>query len=175
MSDVFMPGIQSRFDTDKIIEGLMRVESVPLQRAEQNVTNLQAQRGYWQELGRRVTALRESSRMLFSFQNPFNERTASSSDPSVLTANATREATEREYSFTVKQTAAADRYLSAPLDERMQVEAGTYNFTVGSEDISISYRGGTLRDFVDTINRRSRDKISASLLSVQSGTRSLLI
>jgi len=93
----------------------------------------------------------------------------------VLTANATREATEREYSFTVKQTAAADRYLSAPLDERMQVEAGTYNFTVGSEDISISYRGGTLRDFVDTINRRSRDKISASLLSVQSGTRSLLI
>jgi flagellar hook-associated protein 2 len=175
MSDVYIPGVQSRFNTDQLIENLMRVESAPLQRTEQNVNSLQAQRGYWQELGRRVTALRESARTLFSFQNPFNDRIASSADTSVLTASATREASEREYSFTVKQTAQADRFLSSPVDERMQVEAGTYNFNIGGEDISFAFRGGTLKDFVDALNRRGREKISASLIAVQSGTKSLLI
>jgi len=57
----------------------------------------------------------------------------------------------------------------------MQVEGGTYTFSAGSDEISINFRGGTIRDLVDAINRRGRDKISASLIAVQSGTRSLLI
>jgi flagellar hook-associated protein 2 len=57
----------------------------------------------------------------------------------------------------------------------MRIEAGTYNFTVGEDRISIDFRGGTLRDFTDIINRRGRDKIGASLIAVQPGTRSLII
>ena len=175
MSDIYMPGIRSRFNSEQIVEDLMRLERIPRDRTASAIENLQVQRGYWQEVGRRVSAVRDSARLLFSFQNPFNERIARSSDESALTASASREATEQTYSFTVKQTAQADRFLSQPLDERMRVEAGTYNFSVGNNEISINYRGGTLRDFVDTINRRGQDKISASLIAIQSGTRSLLI
>jgi flagellar hook-associated protein 2 len=175
MSDVYMPGVKSRFNTEKIIEDLMKLERVPLDRTERNIENLQTQKGYWQEVGRRISALRESARNLYSFQNPFNERTAFSSDDRVITAIANRESSEQSYNFTVKQTAAADRFLSPPLDEKMRIESGTYVFTVGKEEISINYRGGTLKDFVETINRRGNDKIGASLLSVQSGTKSLLL
>ena len=175
MSDVYIPGVRSRFNTDQIIEGLMNVERIPRDRVERNVDNLQTQKGYWQEVGRRVTSLRESSRFLYSFQNPFNARIAHSSNESVITASPTREALEQSYTFTVKQIASADRFLSRPLDERMRVESGNYIFTVGNEEISINFRGGTLRDFADAVNRRGRDKIGASLLAVQSGTRSLLI
>jgi len=175
MSDVYIPGVRSRFNSDKIIEGLMNLERIPRDKVQSNIDTLQTQKGYWREVGVRITSLRDSARQLFSFQNPFNQRKASSSDSSVITANATREASEQSYNFTVKQTAAADRFLSQPLDERMRIEAGTYDFTVGEEKISIDYRGGTLRDFTDTINRRSRDKLSASLIAVQSGTRSLII
>jgi len=175
MSDIYVPGIRSRFNTEQIVEDLMRLERIPRDRTVSNIENLQIQRGYWQEVGRRINAVRDSARFLFSFQNPFNDRIVRSSDDGAITASANREAAEQTYSFTVKQTAQADRFLSQPLDERMRVEAGTYIFSAGDSEISINFRGGTIRDFVDIINRRGQDKIAASLISIQSGTRSLLI
>jgi flagellar hook-associated protein 2 len=175
MSDVYMPGVKSRFNSDKIIEDLMKLERIPKDRVERNVENLQTQKTYWQEVGRRINAVRESSRTLYSFQNPFSERIAVSANEGVISALATREASERSYNFTVKQTAASDRFLSAPLDEKMKIEAGNYTFSVGDDEFTINFRGGTLKDFVDVINRRGRDKIAASLLTVQVGTKSLLI
>jgi len=175
MSDVYIPGVRSRFNTDQIVEDLMRLEKVPRDRVQQGIDNLQVQRGYWQEVGRRITSLRESARSLYSFQNPFNERIVNSADPSVLTASASREAAEQKFTFTVKQVASADRFLSQPLDERQRIEAGNYIFTVGNDQIPINFRGGTVKDFADAINRRGRDKIGASLIAVQSGTKSLLI
>jgi flagellar hook-associated protein 2 len=175
MSDVYIPGVRSRFNSEQIIEDLMRLERIPKERTERGIETLQTQKGYWNEVGRRVSAVRDSSRFLYSFQNPFNDRIADSADGSVITANATREAAEQSYRFTVKQTAQADRFISSPLDEKARVEAGNYTFSVGEDKISINFRGGTLRDFVDVINRRGQDKIGASLLAIQSGTRSLII
>ncbi|MCL2719818.1 MAG: flagellar filament capping protein FliD [Treponema sp.] len=175
MSDVYIPGVRSRFNSEQIVQDLMRLEQIPRDRVLTNIDNLQNERSYWQEVGRRITSLRDSARFLFSFQNPFNERISRSSDEAVMTATTTREAAEQSFRFTVKQTAQADRFLSRPLDERMRVEAGTYNFTVGNDEISINYRGGTLRDFVSVLNNRGRDKLGASLIAVQPGTISLLI
>jgi flagellar hook-associated protein 2 len=175
VSDVYIPGVRSRFNSEKIIEDLMTLERIPKERVEKNIESLQVQKGYWQEVGRRINSMRESARFLYSFQNPFNDRIAKTGNDSVITASATREAQERSYAFTVKQTAQADRFLSQPLDEKMRVEAGNYSFNIANEEISLSFRGGTLKDFVDALNRRSKDKISASLLAVQSGTKSLLI
>jgi flagellar hook-associated protein 2 len=175
MSDVYIPGVKSRFNSEKLVEDLMRLERVPKERAERNIESLQTQKGYWQEVGRRISSVRDSARYLYSFQNPFMDRLALSADDNVITANATREAAEQTYRFSVKQTALADRFLSSPLDEKMKIDAGTYTFTVGEDTISINYRGGTLKDFVDVINRRGRDKIGASLIAIERGTKSLLI
>jgi len=175
MSDVYMPGIRSRFNSEKIVEDLMKLERIPKERTERNIENLQTQKGYWQEVGNRIAALQKSANFLYSFQNPFNERIAVSADESVISASATREAAEQTYRFAVKQTAQADRFLSSPLDEKTKIESGTYTFTVGEDKISFNYRGGTLKDFTETLNRRGNDKIAASLIAIQSGTKSLLI
>ena len=175
MSDVYIPGVRSRFNSEKIIEDLMKLERIPKERTERGIENFQTQKGYWQEVGRRVNAMRDSARMLYSFQNPFSDRIALSADESVITASAARETAEQSYRFTVKQTAQADRFLSSPLDEKMRIDAGSYTFSVGNDKISINFRGGALKDFVEIINRRGRDKIGASLIAIQSGTKSLLI
>ena len=153
----------------------MKVERIPRDRAEKNVESLETQKGYWQEIGRRVNSLRESSRTLYSFQNPFNERTARSSDETVLTGTATSQAIEQERSFTVKQIAKADRFLSDPMEKSYRVNAGNYRFRAGDADISLNFRGGTLQEFADAINRRGQDKIKAGVLTVTPGTQSLLI
>jgi flagellar hook-associated protein 2 len=175
MSDIYIPGVKSRFETDKLIEDLMKVERIPKERTEKNVENLEIQKGYWQEIGRRISSLRESARQLFSFQNPFSERIGVSSDESVITATATRDAAERKYSFTVKQLAQADRFLSLPLEDSFKVEAGTYTFTIGDDTVSFPFKGGTLKEFTDILNRRGQDKLGASIIAVEKGARSLLI
>ena len=175
MSDIYIPGIRSRFNSEQTIQDLMQVERVPRDRAADNVSRLEAQKTYWQDVGSRMTALRETARGLYSFQNPFNDRIVNSSDSSVLTGTAVREALEQQRSFEIRQIASADRFLSDPLDESYRVEAGTYTYTVGKNEISFSFRGGTLREFVDALNRRGQDKLQASLIAVRPGTRSLLI
>jgi flagellar capping protein FliD len=175
MSDVYLPGVKSRFNSEKIIEDLMKIERLPKDKVEKNIESLETSKGWWQSLGRRITSLRESARMLYSFQNPFNERTALSSNEKVITAAATREADEQEFQFTVKQLAQGDRFLSSPLDDKMRIEAGTYTFALGEAETSINFKGGTLREFADVLNRQGRGKISASFMTVQPGTRSLLL
>jgi flagellar hook-associated protein 2 len=175
MSDIYVPGVKSRFNTEKLIEDLMKVEKAPKDRVERNVESLETSKGYWQEVGRRISSLRDSSQLLYSFQNPFNERTASSGDESVITASATREAVERDYRFTVKQVAQADRFITPPLESGYKVDSGTYTFTVGDDEISFNFKGGTLQEFTDALNRRGRDKIGATLITVERGTKSLLI
>jgi flagellar hook-associated protein 2 len=153
----------------------MKVERIPRDRTEKEIDIQETRKTYWQDLGRRITSLRESARFLFSFQNPFNDRVARSSDENSITATATREAIEQEYRFNVKQIAQADRFLSSPLDEKTKIEAGNYIYTMGNEEVSLNFKGGSLREFADALNRRGRDKIGASLITVQPGTRSLLI
>ena len=176
MSDVYMPGVKSRFNSEKIIEDLMKLERAPKEKTEKKIDDQQSRITWWQDLGRRVTSFRESAQMLFSFQNPFSERTVVSSNDRVITAAANRNAEEGVYQFTVKQLAQADRFLSSPLDEKTTIEAGTYGFTLADKEaVSVNFKGGTLREFIDIINRQGRGKISASLITVQPGTRSILL
>jgi flagellar hook-associated protein 2 len=175
VADIYVPGIRSRFDTDKIIENLMEVERIPRNRVEKTVTSLESQKTYWQDLGRRISSMRESARNLYSFQNPFNERLAVSEDSSVLTAQANREASETEHFFAVKQTAEADRFLSLPLDPSYKVPAGEYRFTAGDTNVAFTFRGGSVTEFSDTLNRRGSDKIQSRVVSVDKTSKAFLI
>jgi flagellar hook-associated protein 2 len=175
VADIYVPGVHSRFDTNSIIDGLMQVERIPRNRVEENVTVLESRKTYWQDLGRRMSSVRESARALFSFQNPFNERLAISDDSSVLTASANREASEMEHFFTVKQIAEADRFMSLPLDPAYKMAAGEYRFTAGSSEVSFTFRGGSVSEFTETLNRRGSGKIQGRIVNVDRNSKALLI
>ncbi|MDR2600954.1 MAG: flagellar filament capping protein FliD [Spirochaetaceae bacterium] len=175
MPDIFVPGVKSRFDTDKMISGLMELERVPRNRVEKEIETLKTQKENWQTLGRRITELRESARTLYSFQNPFSERTAFSTDESVLGAEVTRESLDQNHTFTVKQLAAGDKFVSNPLQSDYKVPAGTYTFSTGKNDVSFKFNGGSIQEFTDTLNRRGESKISAQLIAVKPNTKSFII
>jgi flagellar hook-associated protein 2 len=170
-----MPGVSSRFNTDGIIESLMKIERIPRDRSEQEKEALLAQKRYWQDVNRRMVSLRDSARQLYSFQNPFNDRIITSSDGSVLTGTAIRQTTSQTKEFTVRQIAQSDRFLSSPVDDSFTVEAGAYTFSSGAERISFDFKGGSLKEFVDAFNRRGKGTVEASFVTIQSGKKSLLI
>lgn len=175
MSDISIPGVKSKYDTQRLIEELMKVERIPKTRAEERLKASELQKTTWQDLNRRLTALRESSRSLFSFQNVFNDRIASSSDESVLTGSAGREAAEETRSFTVKRIATADRFMSDPIAGDTKVQAGSYVFTVGEKTVKLSFSGGSLKDFADAINRKGGDTLRASIIGVTKDSKVLVI
>ncbi len=175
MSDVSIPGVTSKYNTQKMIEDLMKLERIPKTRAEDNLKQVQLQKTTWLDVNRRMVSLRESSRSMFSFQNPFNERVALSSDDKILTASATREAVEETKTFTVKQIASADRFMSARLPDNFKVPSGNYIFTVGSSTVKLAFNGGSLKDFSEALNRKGGETIRAQVVPVTTTERILLI
>jgi flagellar hook-associated protein 2 len=176
MSDLSIPGVgTSKYGSDKIVEALMKAERVPRERAATELKGYEDQKSVWLDMNQRLTSFRDDARNLYSFKNPFSSRIAKSSDDNVLTATATREALEETSSVLVKRAAAADRFISTNLAKDYKVPAGTYDFTVGDKSIELNYGGGGLQDFADSLSRKGRDLLKASVVSVTTDTKALII
>jgi flagellar hook-associated protein 2 len=175
MSDISIPGVSSQYNTEKLIEELMEVERVPLQRLEKQVETYQDQKQVWQGLNRKIAKFRDSAKSLYGFENPFLEKTSQSSDPSVLEVTAGREASEESKSVVVHSVAKADRFLSASLKKDYKVPAGTYRFTVGEDVVEFNYKGGSLRDFAKAIEKHGKGVLTATVVKDTKDTEVILI
>ncbi len=94
MSDLSIPGVTDKYNTQKIIDALMAVKKEPLTRMQKELDTEQQKKTAWQDITRKLSGLRDMARTLYGFQNPFNDRVAASSDESTLVATATRQAVE---------------------------------------------------------------------------------
>ena len=175
MSDLSVPGVTDKYNTQKIIDALMAVKREPLTRMQKEVDTDQQQRTAWQDFTRRLSGLRDQARTLYGFQNPFNDRLATSSDESSLTATATRQAAEEKKRITVKQVATADRFLSRSLPLDFTVAPGPYTFKVGDKSVSLSWKGGSLAAFADALNAKGGSLLSASVVKDTTSSQVLLI
>jgi flagellar hook-associated protein 2 len=175
MSDLSIPGVTSKYNTQKVIDALMEVERAPLKRMQADVATSQQKKTAWQELTRRLSGLRDGARGLYGFQNPFADKIAGSSDEKVFTASATRTASEETRSIHVRRVATADRFLSAPLPRDFVVAPGEYGFRVGDKEAKLSFRGGSVKEFVDALNSRAGSVVRASIVNDTKSTQVLLI
>jgi flagellar hook-associated protein 2 len=175
MSDLSIPGVTSNYDTAAIIEELMKVERIPRDRAVERLKELEVLRRAWLDLSARLVKLRESARNLYSYQNPFNDRIAKSSNDALLTATASREAVEGVTDIVVKQVASADKFVSKNLSKDYKVAAGVYEFTVGEKTISVQFSGGSLKEFADAVNRKAKDYVKVQVVPVTSSENVLVI
>ena len=175
MSDLSIPGVTSKYNTEKSIQALVETERIPLKRLEAERQILQDQRGAWLNLNQRMNTVREGARELYGFQNPFNNKLADSSDQSILTATAARTAQEDKVDIRVKQVAAADRFLSRSLPRDQKAPAGLYRFTIGTEEVKVNFRGGTLRELAAAINARGGKLLAASVVEDTPTTQVLVI
>src|SRR5208337_4733754 len=103
MSDFAIPGVNDKYNTQKIIDALMEAKREPLKRMQKEVALEKQRKGSWLDVSHRLSTLRDSSRALYGFQNPFNDRIASSSDEKTLVASASRQALEETKQILVKK------------------------------------------------------------------------
>lgn len=153
----------------------MKVERVPRDRAASDLEQYKREQAAWRDMNQQASSLRDVSRSLYSYNNPFSEKNATSTDERAITANATREAREQDFRVSVSQIAAADSFLSSEVGKDEKVPAGTYTLSVGESSLSFSWKGGSFRDFIAALNRRGTGIVQASLIQVTSDTQSLLL
>lgn len=172
MSNITIPGVSnSQMDTRRMIDELMEVERRPVDRLEDTREEYQAQRRAWQDVGRNLNTFRTSATRLYGFESPFAARIANSSDPSSLTAEASRSAQEDISSIEVLRIARADSFASKQLPSDYQVEAGRYGFQVGDRQQTFEFRGGDLSDFAAAVNRHAGSLLRARVVRDTSQTQ----
>jgi len=176
LSDISIPGVTaSKYKTDELIQGLMKVERVPRDRAAADLEDYKKEQAAWRDVNQQAASLRDIARTLYSYNNPFSEKMASSTDERAITATVSREARDQSFRVSVNQLAEADSFLSSQVDKNAKVPAGTYTFSVGESSVSFSWKGGTYRDFISSLNRRGTGVLQASLIQVTPDTQSLLV
>ena len=170
-----IPGVSDKYKTNDLVKSLMEVERIPLKREEANLETYNKQQSAWRDINQKMSSLRESVKSLYSFENPFSNKLASSSDEFAVSVDAGREADFASFKIDVLQPAQADRFLSDEIGSDYNVPQGKYTFKVGKKTIEYNWKGGKLTDFVDSVNKRGNNTIKASLIGVSPDKKSLLL
>lgn len=175
MAGISIPGVGDKYKTNDLVEGLMKVERIPLTREQNTLENYKAQQDAWRTVNQKMSTLRDSVKTLYSFDNPFNNKLTSSTDEDAVWATANRDAAYESFKIDVITPATSDRLLSKEITKGEEVPEGTYTFKTGDKTISMKWRGGKIEDFVTALNKRGQGVIKAGLIGVNKGNKALLI
>ncbi len=175
MAGLNIPGVTDQYNTNDTVVKLMKIERVPLTREQNQLENLKTEKNAWRDINSKLTSLRDNTKTLYSFENPFNSKLTSSTEEYAVTAEATRSASLQSFKVDVVQAASSDRFLSDELDNDFKVPSGTYTYKVGEKQITFNWKGGSLKDFSAAINKRGNNVIKSSIIGASAGKKSLLI
>ena len=175
MAGLNIPGVTDQYNTNDTVEKLMKIERIPLTREQNQLESLKTEKNAWRDINTKLSSLRDNTKTLYSFENPFNSKLTSSTEEYAITAEANRSASLQSFKVDVIQAASSDRFLTDELENDFKVPVGTYTYKVGEKQITFNWKGGTLKDFSNAINKRGNNIIKASIIGASAGNKSLLI
>ena len=175
MAGLNIPGVTDQYNTNDTVEKLMKIERIPLTREQNQLESLKTEKNAWRDINTKLSSLRDNTKTLYSFENPFNSKLTSSTEEYAITAEANRSASLQSFKVDVIQAASSDRFLTDELENDFKVPVGTYTYIVGEKQITFNWKGGTLKDFSNAINKRGNNIIKSSIIGASAGNKSLLI
>lgn len=175
MAGLNIPGVTDQYNTNDTVEKLMKIERIPLTREQNQLESLKTEKNAWRDINTKLSSLRDNTKTLYSFENPFNSKLTSSTEEYAITAEANRSASIQSFKIDVIQAASSDRFLTDELENDFKVPVGTYTYKVGEKQITFNWKGGTLKDFSNAINKRGNNIIKSSIIGASAGNKSLLI
>jgi len=175
MAGINIPGVTDQYNTNETVEKLMKVERIPLTREQKQLETYKAEQDAWRDINSKLSSLRDSTKTLYSYDNPFNSKLVNSTQEDAITAEATRSAPLQSFKVDVIQPATADRLLTDELDVDYKVPAGVYTFKAGEKQLTVNWKGGSLKDFSTAINKRGNGIVNTMIIGASKGKKTLLI
>ena len=110
-----LDGLATGMDTTAVIDQLVALEQRPILNYQQEISDLEVTKGAWRDINSRLDNL-EGKTTDLKMSSTFNSRTANSSDEGVVTATATNDSNEANYSVTVHEVAKTQRIFGERLE-----------------------------------------------------------
>lgn len=168
-------GLGSGIDTASIVSALMRIERLPIDRINEDKTELRRKQGVVQEVNGLLTKLRDAASAMYQ-PGALADKAATTSDAAVATASVSSAAASGSYNIVVTSLAKAHTLATAAAPT---LTAGqSLDITTGAVTKNVAIEAGdTLQTFADRINGTEDIGVSASvindklvMISKQSGT-----
>lgn len=156
-------GLGSGIDTASIVDALMRLERMPIDRINEDKKAVQKKSSVVTELNGLVKALRDAARELYS-PTALQGKTATTGNDKIATASAGSTAAQGTYNVTVTSLAANHTMATGTAPA---LNAGeSLDITVGGATKSVAIEAGdTLQTFADRINGTADVGASASVIN----------
>ncbi|MGD9570729.1 MAG: flagellar filament capping protein FliD [Thermoleophilia bacterium] len=156
-------GLGSGIDTASIIQALMKIERMPIDRIEADKDRIKQKQGVVQEINGLLGKLKDAAAAMYA-PNALQDKTASAADPTVLTASVGPQAAAGTYNVVVSALAQAHTMASGTSPALTAGQA--LDITVGGETASVTVNTGeTLQSFADRINGTDDVGVSASVIN----------
>lgn len=165
-------GLGSGTDFSTMIDGLIKLERVHVNRLESWKSSWEAKVEKFQELETKLLSLQTTLKSIDTLDE-FMTKAVSSSNSDILTATADSQAIVTSHTVEINQLAQNDQlvgYFGTTTDtEVIFSNTGTFTFSYGGESVTLSNipAGTTLQGFISMVNNHAdtRDKIRASTIN----------
>jgi flagellar hook-associated protein 2 len=167
--EIYFSNLTGKLDWGPIVDQLLRLRSLPLERMAQEGNQLKAKQDSLSKLANAIDAFNNLFSNL-SVDDLFKSKSATSSNTNVLTATATTETPNVTLNLSVIQLSSKEVRLSkggvSNLGSSISWSAFTITYKKGpddSETFTVEGGSGTLKDLVDRINQSAGSKVVASV------------
>ena len=174
-NSVFIPGISDKYNSNQAINKIMESKRVKLEKMEGEEEVLKEKKIAWNEIKQKALSLQTYSKKLYGFDAPFDDKISQSSDENAFAANVTKNVEIGEYSIKVIEKAKPHKVASIPLIKKYKIPAGNYSIQAGKDKVNISFSGGTLEKFAESIKKSSNNKLKASVTWNTTNTQILVL
>ena len=165
-----LDGLATGMDTTAVIDQLVALEQRPIYNYQQEISEIEQTKGAWRDVNSRLDKLEDRTTDL-KLSSTFNSRSASSSDKDVVTASASNDSNEANYSIIVNNVASTQRISGNRLDDSTTAIkdltgfgsiAAENNIQINGTDITIN-DSDSLTDISNKINDAEAG-VSASIV-----------
>jgi flagellar hook-associated protein 2 len=170
MANIQFGGLITGLDTNALVAGLIQAERRSITVLEGQKVRYQAQDAVFASVIGALGGLKSSAQNL-SLSTDFIKRSATTSDPAVLTASASSSASVGSSLITVDSLAKAQSVQSTSFTQtNAAIGTGTLTFSVGGTDtaVVIDHTNNTLEGLRDAINGSSAE-VTATIVNVAAG------
>ncbi|HCO38797.1 MAG TPA: hypothetical protein DIT36_02270 [Aquificaceae bacterium] len=167
--EIYFNNLSGKFDWGSIIDQIIKIKSLPIQRLSKEAQQIQAKQSATQKLLDAVNGLSQVFENL-TVDNLFKGKRAESSDSSVLTATASENTPNVALNVDVlklaQKEALATTFGVNDINDTISWDSFTLGYNLGNyqyEYFTVDAGSGKLQDLVNAINEKAGSRIVASI------------
>jgi len=170
-----LPGMENKFDTEGTIRKLVEAKRIPILQKQQEIQNLKIENQIILDFVNYLKELDAKSKALYSFESPFGDKIANSTDESSLSAIAQRKAKKDSYQIKVIQIAQPDSFASQSLSRFDNLSPGEFTISMGGKSAKVRFRGGNIYQLAEQIKDQAGEIVDAKVVADTPTTAVLVV